>query len=132
MNDIEKLSKVRGFLLDMDGTFYLSDRLLEGALRFIDLLRKQKKEFLFLTNNSSKHRRQYAEKITRLGLDLPEDLVLTSGEASALYLQTRHPGARIYLAGTPALEEEFHLHGFRLVQDQPEFVLLGFDTTLTY
>ncbi len=32
MNGIEKLNTVRGFLLDMDGTFYLGDRLLEGAI----------------------------------------------------------------------------------------------------
>jgi HAD superfamily hydrolase (TIGR01457 family) len=132
MNGIEKLSTVRGFLLDMDGTFYLSDRLLEGALRFIDLLREQKKEFLFLTNNSSKHRRQYAEKISRLGLPLAEESVLTSGEATALYLKERHPGADLFLVGTPSLEEEFRQHGFRLVQQEPQFVVLGFDTTLTY
>jgi 4-nitrophenyl phosphatase len=132
MNDTEKLKAVRGFLLDMDGTFYLSDRLLEGALRFIDLLREQKKEFLFLTNNSSKHRRQYAEKISRLGLPLPEEAVLTSGEATALYLKERHPGASIYLVGTPSLEEEFRQHGFSLVQEKPKFLVLGFDTTLTY
>ena len=132
MNDIEKLSKVRGFLLDMDGTFYLSDRLLEGALRFIDLLREQKKEFLFLTNNSSKHRRQYAEKISRLGLPIPEELVLTSGEATALYLEKQHPGADLFLVGTPSLEDEFSQHGFQLVQQNPQFLVLGFDTTLTY
>ncbi len=132
MNGIEKLRTVRGFLLDMDGTFYLSDRLLEGALRFIDLLREQKKEFLFLTNNSSKHRRQYAEKISRLGLPLAEELVLTSGEATALYLKEQHPGANIFLVGTPSLEEEFRQHGFQLVQQEPQFLVLGFDTTLTY
>lgn len=132
MNDIEKLSTVRGFLLDMDGTFYLGDRLLEGALRFIDLLRKQKKEFLFLTNNSSKHRRQYAEKISRLGLPLAEESVLTSGEATALYLREQHPGANLFLVGTPSLEDEFRQHGFRLVQQEPQFLVLGFDTTLTY
>lgn len=132
MNDIERLSKVRGFLLDMDGTFYLSDRLLEGALRFIDLLREQGKEFLFLTNNSSKHRRQYAEKITRLGLPLPEDMVLTSGEATALHLQKQKPGARVFVVGTPSLEEEFRLHGFQLVDENPDYLVLGFDTTLTY
>jgi len=132
MNNIEKLSKVRGFLLDMDGTFYLSDRLLEGALRFIDLLRMQKKEFLFLTNNSSKHRRQYAEKISRLGLPIPEEFVLTSGEATALYLKRQHPGARLFVVGTPSLEEEFHQHGFQLVEQEPDFLVLGFDTTLTY
>jgi 4-nitrophenyl phosphatase len=132
MNNIEKLSTVRGFLLDMDGTFYLSDRLLEGALRFIDLLREQKKEFLFLTNNSSKHRRQYAEKISRLGLPISEELVLTSGEATALYLKRQHPGARLFVVGTPSLEEEFRQHGFRLVAQEPDFLALGFDTTLTY
>jgi 4-nitrophenyl phosphatase len=132
MNNIEKLSTVHGFLLDMDGTFYLSDRLLEGALRFIDLLRAQKKEFLFLTNNSSKHRRQYAEKISRLGLPIPEEFVLTSGEATALYLKKKHPGARLFLVGTPSLEEEFRQHGFQLVEQEPDFLVLGFDTTLTY
>lgn len=132
MNCFEKLGTVRGFLLDMDGTFYLSDRLLEGALRFIDVLREQKKEFLFLTNNSSKHRRQYAEKISRLGLPLAEELVLTSGEATALYLRQQHPGASVYLVGTASLEDEFRQHGFQLVQQEPQFLVLGFDTTLTY
>ena len=132
MDGIEKLSTVRGFLLDMDGTFYLGDRLLEGALRFIDLLHDQKKEFLFLTNNSSKHRRQYAEKINRLGLPITEESVLTSGEATALYLREQHPGANLFLVGTPSLEEEFRQYGFQLVQQEPQFLVLGFDTTLTY
>ncbi len=132
MNPNHRLSQVRCFLLDMDGTFYLGDRLLEGALQFIDTLQKQGKQYLFLTNNSSKHRRQYAEKITRLGLAIPEDDVFTSGEATALYLKERSPGAPLYLLGTPALEDEFLSHGFQLVQDGAEMVVLGFDTTLTY
>jgi 4-nitrophenyl phosphatase len=132
MNEDLKLGAVRCFLLDMDGTFYLGDRLLEGALRFIDLLRSQGKQFLFLTNNSSKQGRQYAEKITRLGLPIPEELVLTSGEATAVYLKDHHPGARLFLLGTPYLEEEFRRHGFQLVQEDPQFVILGFDQTLTY
>jgi 4-nitrophenyl phosphatase len=132
MNESERLSKVRGFLLDMDGTFYLSDRLLDGALRFIEVLRQQGKEFLFLTNNSSKDRRKYAEKISRLGLPLGEECVLTSGEATALYLRGEHAGAKIYLVGTPSLEDEFREHGFHLVEREPEFLVLGFDTTLTY
>ncbi len=132
MTQFERLSAVRCFLLDMDGTFYLGDRLIEGALDFINTLRLQDKRFLFLTNNSSKHRRQYAEKITRLGLPLPEEYVFTSGEATALYLKADHPGARLFLVGTPALEEEFCSHGFELVEDDPELIVLGFDTTLTY
>jgi len=128
----EHLAQIRCFLLDMDGTFYLGDRLLEGALRFIEVLQAQRKEFLFLTNNSSKHARQYAEKITRLGLPIPETKVLTSGEATARHLLTRRLNARLFVVGTPALEEEFRAHGFALDPDQPDVAVLGFDTTLTY
>ena len=128
----ERLAQVRCFLLDMDGTFYLGDRLLEGALYFIDVLKAQGKDFLFLTNNSSKHARQYAEKITRLGLPILETKVLTSGEATARYLLRTRPGARLFVVGTPALEDEFRAHGFALDADQPEVAVLGFDTTLTY
>jgi len=128
----ERLSQVRCFLLDMDGTFYLGDRLLEGALEFIEVLKAQGKDFLFLTNNSSKHARQYAEKITRLGLPIAENKVLTSGEATARYLLTTRPGARLFVVGTPALEEEFRAHGFALDESQPQAAILGFDTTLTY
>ncbi len=132
MNDIDKLRDVRGFLLDMDGTFYLGDHLMDGALRFIELLRLQDKKFLFLTNNSSRHRSQYAEKISRLGLPIGEESVLTSGEATAVYLKKQHPGADIFLVGTPSLEEEFRQYGFQLVQQNPQILVLGFDTTLTY
>src|SRR4030042_3204353 len=101
MDSIDKLATVRGFLLDMDGTFYLGDRLLEGALRFIDILRRQNKEFLFLTNNSSKQGREYAEKISRLGLPIGEERVLTSGEATALYLREKQPGGKLTGRVTP-------------------------------
>ena len=128
----EPLSRIRCFLLDMDGTFNLGERLIDGSLRFIETLESQGKDFIFLTNNSSKHRRMYAEKITRLGLPIPEEKVFTSGEATALYLKPEHAASRICLFGTPALEEEFRAHGFTLTDDAPELVVLGFDTTLTY
>jgi len=132
MYDKDSLAKVRCFLLDMDGTFYLGDQLLEGALRFIDVLHQQGREFLFLTNNSSKDSQQYAEKITRLGLSIPREKVLTSGEATAIHLQRQKPGARVYIVGTPALENEFVERGFVLTPEMPDFAVLGFDTTLTY
>ncbi|MGH2521871.1 MAG: HAD-IIA family hydrolase [Anaerolineales bacterium] len=128
----ERLAQVRCFLLDIDGTFYLGDRLVEGALRFIEVLKQQRRDFLFLTNNSSKSPRQYVEKITRLGLPISAEKVLTSGEATAMHLQGLRPGARIFVVGTPALEEEFRARGFALTADSPDFAVLGFDTTLTY
>jgi 4-nitrophenyl phosphatase len=126
------LASVACFLLDMDGTFYLGEKLLPGALDFIDTLRQLCKDFIFLTNNSSKHRRQYVEKITRLGLPIDEGRVFTSGEATARYLAARYPGARLFVAGTPSLQEEFIAHGFCVTEEDPQLVVLGFDTSLTY
>ena len=128
----EPLLNVKCFLLDMDGTFNLGEELIDGSLYFIETLKELGLEFLFLTNNSSKHRRLYAEKIARLGLTIPEEQVFTSGEATALHLRREYPSAKVYVVGTPSLEEEFHQHGFELDENDPRLVVLGFDTTLTY
>jgi HAD superfamily hydrolase (TIGR01457 family) len=132
MNKTHSLADVRCFLLDMDGTFYLGDHLIEGALEFIEVLRQQGCEYLFLTNNSSKDSGQYAEKITRLGLPVGREKILTSGEATAMHVQNQKPGARVFVVGTSALEDEFRGRGFTLTDETPDFVILGFDTTLTY
>lgn len=127
-----ELSDIQCFLLDMDGTFYLDEHLLEGALRFIEVITSQGKEYIFLTNNSSRHRGYYAEKISRMGLAVPEERIFTSGEATALYLKRLSPGARIYVVGTEFLEDDFRQQGFILDEQKPEMAILGFDTTLTY
>ena len=132
MNSMHSLEQVRCFLLDMDGTLYLGEQLLEGALRFIDVLNQQGRDFLFLTNNSSKNSQQYVEKISRLCLPISREKVLTSWEATAMYIQDQNPGARVYTVGTSALEKEILAHGCVFDPEQPDFVVLGFDTTLTY
>ncbi len=126
------LNRIRCFILDMDGTFYLGNRLLPGALDFIDYLRGSGREFLFLTNNSSRHAEYYVGKLAKLGLSCSAADVLTSGEATAHYIKLRQAAARIYLLGTPELEHEFRQHGFELTAERCDFVVLGFDTTLTY
>lgn len=132
MKNIQDLKNIRCFLLDMDGTFYLGEKLLPGAREFLELLDRRGIPYLFLTNNSSRTRREYAEKIRRLGVPIEEDRIFTSGEATAITLARQKPGARLYVVGTPALEREFQEHGFYLTGKDPDFAVLGFDTTLTY
>ena len=129
---MDTLSRVRCFLLDMDGTFNLGDHLLDGSLHFIDALAELGMDYLFLTNNSSKNRTFYAEKITRLGLPVTKDKIFTSGEATAIHIKEKFSMTRVYIVGTPALEDEFRQHGFRVTDENPDLLVLGFDTTLTY
>ena len=126
------LEKINCFLLDMDGTIYLGTRLLPGALEFLDLLAERNLDYLFLTNNSSKHAGQYVEKLARFGIQVVKEQILTSGEATTIYLQKEMPNASVFIVGTKALEEEFSNCGFKLVENKPDVIVLGFDTTLTY
>lgn len=128
------LREITCLLLDMDGTIYLGNELVPGADEFLGVLRKTGREYFFLTNNSSRDKGTYVQKLSRLGIEAETDQVITSGEATAIYLRTLNPGAKLFLLGTEYLAREFISHGFCLVgrQDNPDYVVLGFDTTLTY
>lgn len=120
------------FLLDMDGTFYLDDTLLPGALEFLALCRANGRQFAFLTNNSSKSKADYLAKLTRLGADVTEHDIFTSGDATLLYLAENGFSKDILLIGTPSLEAQFAAEGYTVRAAKPRAVVLGFDTTITY
>lgn len=129
---VNQLSQMRCFLMDMDGTVFLGERLLPGAVELVDYLEQREIPYFFLTNNSSRSKADYAQKLNRLGLTVSEQRIFTSGEATALYLHKRMPSARLFIAGTDSLKEEFRQHDFEIVEERPDAVVLGFDTTLTY
>jgi len=123
---------IKCFLLDMDGTIYLDEHLLPGALDFIQFLNESNIDYLFLTNNSSKAAEQYTIKLQTLGIDIPEERILTSGEATASYINAHYKNDSLFVVGTPALEGIFQFYEFKFDDINPDIVVLGFDTTMTY
>lgn len=131
-DSMKKLQEIQCFLMDMDGTIYLGNQLLPGAQGWLDILDEMGIAYYFLTNNSSRSQVEYADKFKHLGLDIPEEKIFTSGEATAIYLSQHFPDASLYVVGTPALTSMFHRHGFTLTDSDPDVAVVGFDTTLTY
>lgn len=129
---MNNLHRIRCFLLDMDGTFYLGNSILPGALNFMRYLADSGRKHLFFTNNSSCAAPYYAAKLKRLGWEAEPEDILTSGEATVLYLLQQKAGAKVYLLGTSELQDEFAAAGLCLTDQNPDFVVLGFDKTLTY
>lgn len=132
---MKDLAKIKCFLIDMDGTFYLDNELIDGALDFIEVIKKKGADYLFLTNNSSKNRDVYQKKLSDMGCKADKEKVFTSGEAAVIYLANKNPAAKIFLLGTKHLENEFEKAGFLLTNKsdvEPDYVVLGFDTGLTY
>ena len=127
-----KLSDVKMFVLDMDGTIYLGEELFPYTLDFLRRVKATGRDFCFFTNNSSKNRRAYLEKLSRMGILVPEEKMLISNGVILYWLRENRPGQSAYVVGTPALEEDFKEAGVALSDTKPDYVVLGFDTTLTY
>lgn len=130
--NLDLLKKVKLFVLDMDGTFYLGNRLIEGSLGFIRKLENTGRKFLFFTNNSSRTGVFYKNKLAGMGCFVEEDKVVTSGDVTIKYLRENYRDAKVYLVGTDLLRESFIKGGVTLVEDKPDIVVLSFDTSLTY
>lgn len=123
------------YLLDMDGTIYLGDQLIDGADEFLKKIKENNKRYIFLTNNSSKNKNSYVEKLLKFGIKAIPEEIFSSGEATIFWLKKQKKKLKIFLLGTKALEESFLEAGFELVRErnkEVDYVVLGFDTTLTY
>ena len=128
----QALNDVKLFVLDMDGTVYLGNNLIEGSLDFIHKVKETGRSFIFFTNNASRVPSFYKEKLAKMGLEVEESDVVTAGDVTAEFLKTYYPGKRVYLNGTPLLENSFKEKGINLVDDEPDVAVQSFDTTLTY
>lgn len=129
----QKLSQIRHFALDMDGTIYLGSHLFPCSRSFLHDLEQSDVDYTFLTNNSSRSRDDYSRKLARLGMPGPASRILTSTHATADYLRRERPETRrLFVLGTPGMQNELGGLGFLSCEDEPDAVLVGFDMTLSY
>ena len=140
MNNLDIQKKVLAdtdlFVLDMDGTFYLESDIIDGALEFLEAVKRCGKDYLFFTNNSSTSPRLYIEKLSGMDCHITRDRIMTSGDVMIRYLNSNFSGRSVYLLGTKELEESFIEGGINLFdaanEGVPDIVVVGFDKTLTY
>lgn len=129
------LREKRLFLLDMDGTIYLDDRLFDGVIPFLHYIRQVGGRYLFLTNNSSRGVEGYMEKMRRLGIETEKSDYLTSVDVSIAALQKERPGKKCYVFGTRSFYAQLESAGIP-VTDRPDpdvdILLCGFDRELTF
>lgn len=132
MGCLEVLNDIRCFIVDMDGTFYLGDSLLPGAKEFAECVEKSGKKFFFFTNNSSHNEEECLNKLRKYGYDAKDGNVIISSHVTIDFLKRNRPGKTVYLLGNDNLTGDFVKAGITLTEENPDIVVLGFDTTLTY
>lgn len=124
--------KIKCFILDMDGTIYLGNELFPFTKDFLKKVEETGREYYFFTNNSSKSQQAYIEKLVKLGIPIKKEQMMISSHVIIKYLKEHYDGKSIYIVGTPSLIQEFQYFDMNLVEENPDIVVLGFDTTLTY
>lgn len=124
----------RGYLFDLDGTIYLGDRALTGAVETIAKLRAQGARVAFLSNKPIEPAASFAAKLTRLGIPTPPEEVLNSSIVMARYLSRTAPGTTAYLIGEEPLADELRQRSIRLTEDPlaAEYVVVSWDRQFTY
>lgn len=122
------------YIFDLDGTVYLGDALLPTALETISQLRRLGRRTIFLSNNPTHSGRDYATKLTHLGLPTPAEDVINSSMVMVQFLQQRMAGAKLFVLGEEPLCRALREGGFELVTDpgRVEAVIASFDRTFAY
>ena len=116
----------------MDGTIYLGNELFPFTKDFLKKVEETGREYYFFTNNSSKSQQAYIEKLARLGIPIKKEQMMISSHVIIKYLKEYYDKKSIYVVGTPSLIQEFESFDMNLTEEDPDIVVLGFDTTLTY
>lgn len=122
------------FLLDMDGTIYLGNKLFDGTTDFLNNVLTHGGRYVFVTNNSSKSVDAYVEKLRGIGIESTAEDFLTSADVTAVYLKEKKY-RKIYVLGTKSLISQ--LSGAALpvtdaLCDDIDCLCMGFDTELTF
>ena len=127
----ESLDGIAAVFLDLDGTIYLGDGLIEGASQFLDRLEQHGIRRFFLSNNSSKSVSQYLEKLRGMGIVATEGEILLSTHDLISWLSNEGV-VDTFLVGTEGMREMLESSGFSTASDNPEYVVLGYDTEINY
>lgn len=119
---------IKGILLDLDGTVYLEDKEVPGALEFVKWLEEKDVPYLFVTNRANRTPEEVSEHLRSYGISCEPDHVLTSGQATAEYLGK----GTVFCVGEAGLYQALTEAGLTITDDAPDYVVVSYDRSFTY
>lgn len=127
-----KIVKKPVYLIDMDGTLYHGSTPIDHAKEFIQYLQNSNRKFAMITNCPGSSAIDLVKKLIRMGIEVDEGNILTSGQATASYISDNKIAARVYLIGNKALEAEMLKKNIQIVNADPDYVVVGYDKHFNY
>ena len=125
------LNGIKAVFLDLDGTIYLGNELIDGAVEFLNRCEENGVQRFFLSNNSSKSVTEYLEKLHGLGIPAEANDVLLSTHDLISWLGAEGV-TETYLVGTEGMRSMLEEVGVSTRSGEPQYVVLGYDTEIDY
>jgi len=119
---METLRGIRALVVDLEGTLYVGDEALPGVKEALAALGVAKMPVRFLTNTTSRPRRDIVAKLDRMGLDIDEESILTAPRAAAEIFRRQGVKRAHFLVKEPVLAD---FEGIEAANDHVQAVVVG-------
>jgi 4-nitrophenyl phosphatase len=134
---MQDFTNIRALIIDMDGVLWHGSQPIAGLIEFFQLIRAKNIRFILATNNASLTREQYVTKLANMGVTVALDEILTSGIATAIYLEERYEPSKtkVYVLGEDGASQPLLERGFTLTDlydVSADVVVVGKDSTLNW
>ncbi len=132
---MEDVTMVKGYIFDLDGTVYLDDQIIDGAVETINRLREAGNKVVFLTNKSIATRNDYVTKLNKLGIHANLSEVINSNYIAVKYLKEHMKEQdSVLVIGEEPLFEELREENITITNDPKKatYVVLGWDRKFNY
>jgi len=128
------INDTMAFLIDLDGTIYAGEQLIEGAKEAIELLQHYQLPFVFVSNRGNYSRQTCLKKLSRFGIHVPEQQIVLSSTVAAHYLVNHDPLSKLWVLGNDELKFELSSHGLALAKQPQEagWLVITLHEQLTY
>ncbi len=123
---------IKNYIFDMDGVLVLGSTPIQGVRELISRMVEEKTNFAILTNNPFYTPKDLQFRLAHVGLEVPEERIYTSAMATASFLTSQRPGGSAYVIGESGLTTAIHNAGFAITQYNPDYVVLGETTNLSF
>lgn len=128
-----KTPLIKAFAFDLDGTIYVGNKIVDGAVGLIQYIKEGGLKVFYFTNASTRTKFQILDKLEGMGLKSAVDEIYTSAYATAAY-SARMLYSKVFCIGTEDLKKEFNALGMEITTDvsTAEALIIGLDPDFTY